>query len=103
MAVTAAAYIAIPLVTSTALLMLLAFVAGFGLGAAQPMIMTLLYRTAPTGRAGEAVGIRTLFLNVSQTAVPLASGAFGAAAGMAPAFWLMALLLWAAAWYARKR
>jgi predicted MFS family arabinose efflux permease len=103
MVVTAAAYVAIPLVTSTGLLMLLAFVAGFGLGAAQPMIMTLVYRAAPKGRAGEAVGIRTLFLNVSQTTVPLGSGAFGAALGMTPAFWLTAVLLAAASWYVRRR
>jgi predicted MFS family arabinose efflux permease len=102
MSVTALAYAAIPLVTSTALLMLLAFVAGFGLGAAQPMIMTLVYRTAPQGRAGEAVGIRSLLLNISQTGVPLASGAFGAALGMTPAFWLMALLLALCSWYVRK-
>jgi predicted acyltransferase len=67
------------------------------------MIMTLVYRAAPKGRAGEAVGIRTLFLNVSQTTVPLGSGAFGAALGMTPAFWLTAVLLAAASWYVRRR
>ncbi len=103
MAVTGIAFAAIPAFTSTAVLMLLAFVAGFGLGAAQPMIMTLIYRMAPKGRAGEAVGVRSLFLNVSQTSVPLVSGAFGAALGMTPAFWLMAALLAAGSWYARRR
>ena len=80
MVVTAVSFTVFPLVTSLAVLMALAFVAGFGLGAAQPMIMTLVYRMAPQGRAGEAVGIRTLFLSISQTSVPLLSGAFGAAA-----------------------
>lgn len=103
MMVTGVSLAAFPLVTSTALLMALAFVTGFGLGAAQPMIMALLYRLAPQGRAGEAVGIRTLFLNISQTAVPLLSGAFGAALGMTPAFWLMAVLLAAGSWYARGK
>jgi MFS family permease len=103
MIVTGVALAAFPFVTSAALLMGLAFVTGFGLGAAQPMVMTLIYQIAPNGRAGEAVGIRTLFLNISQTSVPLLSGAFGAALGMTPAFWLMAVLLAAGSWYARKR
>jgi len=90
-----------PLVTSAAVLMALAFVCGFGLGAAQPMVMTLVYRHSPQGRAGESVGIRTLFLNISQTTVPLLTGAFGAALGMSPAFWLMAVLLAVGSWYAR--
>ena len=102
MVVTALSFAAFPLITSTAVLMGLAFVCGFGLGAAQPMIMALIYDYAPKGRAGEAVGIRSLFLNISQTAVPLASGAFGAALGMMPAFWTMAVLLAAGSWYAGR-
>jgi len=103
MIVTGVSLALFPLVTSATVLMALAFVCGFGLGAAQPMVMTLVYQLAPQGRAGEAVGIRTLFLNISQTAVPLLTGAFGAALGMAPAFWLMAVLLAGGSWYARKR
>lgn len=103
MVITATAFIAFPLISSTTVLVLLAFVAGFGLGAAQPMIMTLIYQRSPSGRAGEAVGIRSLFLNISQTSVPLMSGAFGAALGMTPAFWLMAVCLAAGSWYVAKR
>lgn len=103
MALTAAAFAAFPLIESGVVLAALAFVVGFALGGAQPMIMTLIYRVAPSGRAAEAVGIRTLFLNVSQTTVPLASGAFGAALGIGPAFWFMAVLLGGTSWHAQRR
>jgi MFS family permease len=102
-AVTAAALAAIPLVQDVRLLMAIAFVLGLGLGGAQPMIMALLYDTAPPGRGGEAVGVRTLLLNVSQTGIPLLFGALGAALGMTPVFWTMAAALVAGGWYARRR
>jgi MFS family permease len=102
MVLTCASFGVFPLVQSTAVLMALAFVSGLGLGGAQPTIMTLLYRVAPSGRAGEAVGIRSFLLNISQTGVPLMSGAFGAAIGIGPVFWLMAALLAAGSWRARS-
>jgi predicted MFS family arabinose efflux permease len=92
----------LPLVSDVALLMTLAFVLGAGLGGAQPMIMALLYNKAPAGRGGEAVGVRTLLLNVSQAGIPLMFGALGAAVGMAPVFWSMAAALLAGAWYSRR-
>jgi hypothetical protein len=49
------------------------------------MIMSLLYNEAPAGRGGEAIGVRMLLLNFSQTGIPLLFGALGAALGMAPA------------------
>jgi MFS family permease len=92
----------LPLVSDVALLMALAFVLGMGLGGAQPMIMALLYNKAPPGRGGEAVGVRTLLLNLSQAGIPLMFGALGAALGMAPVFWSMAAALLAGGWYARR-
>jgi predicted MFS family arabinose efflux permease len=102
MGLTALAFAVFPLIERGPVLAALAFVVGFALGGAQPMIMTLIYRVAPAGRAGEAVGIRTLFLNISQTSVPLLSGAFGAALGIGPAFWFMAVLLGATSWHAHR-
>jgi MFS family permease len=61
------------------LLLALAFVLGLGLGMAQPMVMSLLYSAAPAGRVGEAVGMRTSLVNLSQTAMPLVFGALGSA------------------------
>ncbi len=93
----------VPFVEDVALLIALAFLLGMGLGGAQPMIMALLYSKAPPGRGGEAVGVRTLLLNFSQAGIPLMFGALGAALGMAPVFWSMALALVAGGWYAREK
>jgi MFS family permease len=103
MAIAGAAYSIFPFVSSVVPLMALSFVLGIGLGCAQPIIMSLLYEAAPPGRQGEAVGVRTSLLNGSHTLIPLASGALSAAAGMAPAFWLLAAFLLGGAWFARQR
>lgn len=102
MFVTGTAIAIIPLIEGVPLLMGLAFVLGVGLGGAQPIIMALLYNQAPPGRGAEAIGVRTLLLNASQAGIPLFFGALGAALGMAPVFWTMALTLLAGGYYARK-
>jgi hypothetical protein len=66
------------------------------------MIMSLLYEKAPPGRAGEAVGVRTLLINFSQTGIPLMFGALGAALGMQPVFWTVAAALIGGGLYARR-
>jgi MFS family permease len=91
-----------PLVTTVPVLIALAFFLGAGLGGAQPMIMALLYNKAPPGRGAEAIGVRTLLINISQTVIPLLFGALGAALGMTPVFWTMALLLIGAGYFLRK-
>lgn len=102
MAVTGTALACIPMVSDLRLLLVLSFILGAGLGGAQPMIMALLYAKAPPGRGGEAVGVRTLLLNLSQSSIPLLFGALGAAMGMTPVFVLMAVTLWAGGWYAAR-
>jgi hypothetical protein len=70
------------------------FLLGLGLGAAQPNLMSLIHARSPTGRVGEALGLRATIMNGSHVVLPLV---FGAAA----VFWTMAALLGAggaAAW-----
>jgi MFS family permease len=85
------------------LLLTLAFLLGFGLGGAQPMIMSLIYSTAPAGRAAEAIGVRSLIISMSQTAMPLLFGALGEVLGMTPVFWTMGTCLVVSGYLARKR
>jgi predicted MFS family arabinose efflux permease len=92
-----------PLIHTVPLLVALSFILGIGLGGAQPMLMSLLYTKAPPGRGAEALGVRTLLLNVSQTAIPLLFGALGTALGMSPVFWTMAGALAAGGWYAAPK
>jgi MFS family permease len=93
MMLSGATLLVIPLVDGVPLLMTLAFVLGVGLGGTQPLIMALLYDKAPEGRGAEVLSVRTWLINFTQTSVPLASGALGAALGMLPVFWGMAAAL----------
>jgi MFS family permease len=94
---------AFPLVKDVPQLMALSFLLGLGLGGTQPYIMSLLYEIAPPGRGAEVLSVRTWLINFSQTGVPLASGAIGAAAGMLPVFWGMGAALLFAGWFATRR
>jgi MFS family permease len=91
------------MVRTVPLLAAIAFLLGLGLGATQPSIMALVYATAPAGRAGEAVGVRTVVLNASSTALPLMFGGLGAALGMLPVFWSMSAALAAGGWFSNRR
>ncbi|MBV8030766.1 MAG: MFS transporter [Betaproteobacteria bacterium] len=103
MAVAGASYALFPLASSAGPLVALSFLLGLGLGCAQPVIMSLLYETAPPGRQSEAVGVRTTLINASQTFIPLGSGALASAVGMGPVFGVLAAALLCGAWYVRKR
>jgi MFS family permease len=91
------------MVRTVQLLAAIAFLLGLGLGATQPSIMALLYATAPAGRAGEAVGARTVVLNASHTFLPLLFGGLGAALGILPVFWGMSAALATGGWFANRR
>jgi predicted MFS family arabinose efflux permease len=102
-AIACVAYALFPLVGTVPLLVSIAFLLGLGLGATQPSIMALVYATAPSGRAGEAVGVRTVVLNASSTALPLMFGGLGAALGMVPVFWSMSAALAVGGWFSNRR
>jgi MFS family permease len=103
LAIALAVFSVFPLVEQVPLLMLLGFGLGLGLGMTQPLLLSLLYAATPEGRSGEAVGIRTGILSLCQTAMPLFFGAIGAALGMAPVFWSMALVLAGGVAFTRSR
>jgi predicted MFS family arabinose efflux permease len=101
-AVACVAYALFPAMHTVPVLAANAFLLGLGLGATQPSIMSLLYAKAPAGRAGEAVGVRSVVLNASHTVLPLAFGAV-ASLGMAPVFLTMAAALAAGGALAERR
>ncbi|OGA25400.1 MAG: hypothetical protein A3I02_16250 [Betaproteobacteria bacterium RIFCSPLOWO2_02_FULL_67_26] len=93
MVLSGATLLVFPMVSGVPLLMALSFLLGIGLGGTQPLIMALLYEKAPAGRGAEVLSVRTWLINFTQTSVPLASGALGAALGMLPVFWGMGAVL----------
>jgi MFS family permease len=93
---TAAVYLLFPLFLSLPVLLVLAFILGLGLGCALPTIMSAIRQTAPPGRSGEAIGVRSMLINASQTLLPVAFGALGSSAGTHVVFWALAVPLGAA-------
>jgi len=73
-----------------------AFALGLALGSAQPLTIVLTYNHAPAGRSGEALGMRIMANKLTQIAVPLAFGGFGAVLGAAPVFIATGAFLFAA-------
>ena len=94
--VAAAAYFAVPGLADGVLLAAAAFALGLALGSAQPLTIILTYNHAPAGRSGEALGMRIMANKVTQIAVPLAFGGFGAAMGAVPVFLATGVFLLAA-------
>jgi len=89
----ATAFVLFPFFETLLPLAAAAFLLGLGLGAAQPNVMALLHARAPEGRVGEALGLRTTIVNISQVVLPLVFGAFGAVLGVAVMYWFMAAIL----------
>ncbi|MDH5209238.1 MAG: MFS transporter, partial [Burkholderiaceae bacterium] len=97
-----AAFGLMPLFTAVAPLMVVMFMLGLGLGAAQPNVMSLLHERSPEGRVGEALGLRTIVMNSSHIVLPLVFGAFGTVLGTSPAFSLMGAALVGGGWSAHR-
>jgi len=80
----------------------LSFALGLGLGAGQPMVLSLLHAHAPAGHVGEAVGVRMSLVNSMAFAAPILLGAIGASVGIVPVFWSVGASLAAAGFLARR-
>jgi MFS family permease len=79
-----------------------AIVLGVFLGSVQPMILTTLLRITPEPRHGEALALRSMAINASSAAMPLAYGAVGALAGPALLFWAVGAAVGAGNGLARR-
>jgi len=93
LALTAAVFLLYPALRSAWAMAACATVLGLGLGAIQPAVMSTLHNLAPTGRQGEALGVRSTVIHFSTLVMPLTFGALGAALGVAPVFWLTGVAL----------
>jgi MFS family permease len=83
----------VPLVTGIGVLMGLCFLIGLAIGLSGPLSQAMLFEQSPPDRVGEVMGLRVTAMNVTQTVVPVGSGAVSAAFGNAPVFWALALVL----------
>jgi MFS family permease len=94
-------YLALPFSRNVGTLMGLSFCLGLGLGASQPMVMSLLHSHAPPGRMGEAAGVRLSLINSISVAVPLVFGAVGGVIGLSPVLWSVGVFLATGGWLTR--
>ena len=92
-------YLLVPFLENPWLLGAISAALGLFMGCGQPLTMSIIYNRSPAGRAGEALGLRFTSNNVTHTGVPVIFGALGATIGVAPVFWVIAVLLGAGAWY----
>ncbi|HEV7802480.1 MAG TPA: MFS transporter [Burkholderiales bacterium] len=93
LALSAVAFIAVPLTHHPVLLGVASFVLGLGLGCGQPLSMILAFNAAPPGRSAEAIAMRLAVSYGAHIVIPPVFGAVGAAMGLAPIFWTCAVLL----------
>jgi MFS family permease len=89
----AVVYVVFPLVSNAAVLVVLSFNLGFGLGTGQPLVMSLLHANAPAGRMGEAAGVRISLIQSMAVVVPLVFGVVGSSFGLLAVFWATGVCL----------
>jgi len=92
----------VPFVHGAALLTVIAFLIGLGLGCTTPITMTLMFTRSPRGRSGEAMGLRLTADNLARLVGPVLFGMLASAAGLAVVFWLNAALLASGSRLARR-
>jgi MFS family permease len=86
-------FLLFPFVQNVGGLLLLSFALGLGLGIGQPLSVIMTYNRSPQGRAGEALGLRFSFVNLTHMVIPLAFGSVGSAFGAASVFLANSVLL----------
>jgi MFS family permease len=77
-------------------------VLGAALGSVQPMVLATMHQAVPRERQGQAIGLRMLFTNAATIAMPVGFGFIAAATTTFVPMWLMAALLLAARWPAKR-
>ena len=91
--VIAVVYVVLPWASVAIVFMLLGFVFGNAIGLSQPNMLSLLHAAAPSGRGGEALGLRSLIGNASSVWVPIAFGLAVGPLGVGPLLWVGAGLI----------
>jgi predicted MFS family arabinose efflux permease len=92
----------VPFFKSAAVLALISFLIGLGMGCSSPITMMLMFSGSAKGRSGEALGLRLTADNLTRLVSPVLFGMMASAVGLAAVFWLNALMLGAGTLFARR-
>jgi len=99
----AASLALLPWFNNVAILALVSFVFGIGMGCGQPIITILMFSYSPKGRSGEALGLRMSIIHLTKLVGPVAFGSIGTALGLAPMFLINALILMTGGFLSRPK
>jgi len=80
----------------------ISFLFGLGMGCTGPIVNMMMFANSPPGRSGEAMGLKVTANHLTKVVSPIVLGAFMGVAGLAPVFWLTALLLGTGGWASRN-
>jgi MFS family permease len=100
----AASLLLIPVFKIPALLALISFSFGLGMGCGQPIVIMLMYANSRDGRSGEALGLKVMTNQLTKLVAPVLFGAIASGLGLLAMFWINAALMAAAgsvSWSAR--
>jgi predicted MFS family arabinose efflux permease len=89
----AAGFLLVPFFESMVALGLISFVFGLGMGLGTPITLMLMFNNSPSGRSGEAMGLRMSVDNLVRIVSPIVFGAVASGFGLAAVFWINALML----------
>ncbi len=89
----AASFLLVPFFKTAAVLALISFMFGLGMGCGQPITMMLTYSLSAAGRSGETLGLRLTINHLTRVVGPVLFGAIGSVFGLLAVFWVNGLLL----------
>lgn len=101
-ALSAFAFMLVPLFGSAAILALISFAFGLGMGCTTPITMMLMFTRSAQGRSGEAMGLRVAADNLTRLIGPVVFGLIASAIGLPAVFWINALMLASGGVFARR-
>lgn len=89
-----------PLFTQLPVLVAIAFVFGLGMGMGVPLTVILMFARSAEGRSGQTLGLRLTVNNFVRMGGPVVFGAIASGLGLAPVFWINALMMAGGGWLA---
>ncbi|RQP04111.1 MAG: MFS transporter [Paracoccus sp. BP8] len=87
------AYAALPFMQTLLPLMTLSAAMGFAIGLGSPIVLALIYDTAPPARVNESIGLGMAITNLLQTALPLTLGLVASGLGIGAMVWALAFAM----------
>ena len=93
----------VPLFHNVVLLAMVSFIFGLGTGCGQPIATMLMFSRAADGRSGEALGLRLTVNNLVRVIAPAVFGVIVSGFGLAPVFYINAVMMGAGGYVSRAK